>query len=38
MYSIRLQETHMRYASPRYTYTPSPSHLPRWMRRVWSWL
>jgi hypothetical protein len=38
LYSIDSREFDMRHARLRYTYTPSPLHLPRWMRRVWSWL
>jgi hypothetical protein len=38
MYSIRPEEeTAMRHEGLRYTYSPSPVRLPRWLRRVWSW-
>jgi hypothetical protein len=31
------QEIDMRYDHLRYTYSPSPIHLPRWVRQLWSW-
>ena len=37
LYSIPSQEIHMRHDHLRYTYSPSPVILPRWVRRVWSW-
>jgi len=37
MYSIPLREIDMQHDHLRYTYSPNPVNLPRWVRRLWSW-